>query len=325
MASRSDVLRLAVRLIGPLLLATVIWRIDDKEALWGAIKEANWPLLGFTSLLTVPMIHFKIVRWRGLLADRGYPYPLRRSYAAVLASMYLGMLTPGRVGDVLRIQYVRREIDAPYAEGLAATIMDRFSDLYVVAAVAALGTVHFASVLRGDLANATWLAVAIALVTPLLVLAKGPAELFGVLLARFAERWQTNLDAVLQALRGLTRKSIFFAIPLTSCSWAISYAQGWLIAQAIGIDLSYVDVAALLSATSLLGLLPISISGIGVRELFLALVFPAVGFLPAQGVAFGLLVFVCINFVVVVMGFFAWQIAPPPFDPRQAGKAPARR
>ena len=318
MASRSDVLRLALRLIGPLLLIAVIWRIDDKEALWGAIKDANWPLLAVTSLFTVPMIHLKIVRWRGLLAERGYAYPLRRSYAAALASMYLGMLTPGRVGDVLRIQYVRREIDAPYAEGLATTIMDRFSDLYVVAAVAALGTVHFASVLRGDLANATWLAVTIALVAPLLVLAKGPAELFGVLLARFAQRWQTNLDAVLRALRGLTRKSIVFAIPLTLGAYAISFAQGWLISRAIGIELSYFDVAALISATSLLGLMPISISGVGVRELFLALVFPALGLLPAQGVVFGLLVFLCINFAVIVMGFLAWQVAPPPFDARRA-------
>ena len=307
------------------MLVAVIWSIDDKEALWHAIKDANWLLLGFTSLFTLPMVHLKIVRWRGLLADRGYAYPLRRSYAAVLASMYLGMVTPGRVGDVLRIQYVRTEIDVPYAEGLATTIMDRFSDLYVVAAVAALGTAHFASVLSDDLANVTWLAATVALVVPLLALAKGPAELFGALLARFAERWQTSLDAVLRALRGLTRKGIVFAIPLTLGAYAISFGQAWLIARAMGIDLGYVDVAALISAVSLLGLMPVSISGVGVREVFLALVFPALGLLPAQGVVFGLLVFLCINFAVIVMGFFAWQVAPPPFEARPAARSEVGR
>jgi uncharacterized protein (TIRG00374 family) len=319
MASRSNILRLLIRLVGPAILVAVIWRLDDKEALWGAIKDARWLLLAAAVLLNLPVVHLKVVRWWGLLAARGYRYSLGRTYAAVLSSLYLGMLTPGRVGDALRIQYVHREIDTPYAEGLGATLMDRFCDLYVLAAVAALGTVHFASVLRSDLAYATWVAVAIALVAPLLLLAKGPTELFGRVLRRFAERWHASFDGLLTALRALVRKSLVLALPLTIGAFAINYAQGWLIARAIGIELSYVDVAGLLSATSLLGLMPISISGVGVRELFLALVFPALGFLPAQGVAFGLLVFLCINFATVIAGFIAWQVAPPPFDVHQIG------
>ena len=324
MASRSDLLRLSLRFIGPALLAVVIWRFGDRGTLWAAIAEADWRLLGLSTLLILPVLHLKVLRWRTLLAFRGYHYPLDRSYAAVLSSLYLGMLTPGRVGDVLRIQYVQQEIDTPYREGLAVTIMDRFCDLYVLAGVAALGTVHFAGVLRSDLAQATWVAVSFALLVPLLLLAKGPAELFGVLLRRFAERWHASLEELLRALRALVRGSLFVALPMTCGAFAINYAQGWLIARAIGIELSYIDVAALLSATSLLGLVPISISGVGVRELFLALIFPALGLLPAQGVAFGLLVFLCINVAVIFVGFVAWQIAPPPFDVRSSvgGKSP---
>ena len=314
MPSRSDVLRLLVRLIGPALLVIVIWRLDDKAALWDAVKDANWPLLLAAVFLNLPVIHLKVVRWQELLAARGYRYSLGRTYAAVLSSLYLGMLTPGRVGDALRIQYVRYEIDAPYTEGLAATLMDRFCDLYVLAAVAALGAVHFAAVLRSDLAYATWLAVGIAVSVPLLLLARGPVELLGRVLRRFTERWHASLDGLLRALRTLVRKSLVFALPLTVGAFAINYAQGWLVARAIGVELSYMDVAGLLSATSLLGLMPISISGVGVRELFLALVFPALGLFPAQGVAFGLLVFVCINLATVIAGFIAWQVAPPPLE-----------
>ena len=316
MGSRSDVLRLLVRLTGPALLVVVIWKLDDKAALWSAVREASWSILGAAVLLNLPVIHLKVIRWRGLLAARGYPYPLGRTYAAVLSSLYLGMLTPGRVGDALRIQYVKREIDTPYTEGLAVTLMDRFCDLYVLAAVAALGAVHFASILRSDLAYATWIAVAIALVAPLLLLAKGPAELFGNVLRRFTERWHASLDGLVQGLRALVSKSLVYDLPLTIAAFAINYAQGWLVGRAMGIDLSYVDVASLLAATSLLGLMPVSISGVGVRELFMALVFPALGFSPAQGVAFGLLVFLCINLATVLIGFIAWQTAPPPFDAR---------
>jgi hypothetical protein len=105
--------RRLVRLIGPILLVAVVWRLDDKAALWSAVKEVNPLLFMFALLLNVPAIHLKIVRWRGVLAARGFRYPLARSSSAVLSPLYLGMLTPGRVGEVLRIQYVKREIHAP--------------------------------------------------------------------------------------------------------------------------------------------------------------------------------------------------------------------
>lgn len=302
------------RLVGPILLVVVVLRLDDKGTLWASFQRAHWAPLGLAVLLNLPVIHLKVVRWRELLAERGYRYPLGRTYAAVLSSLYLGMLTPGRVGDALRIQYVRCEMETPYTEGLAVTLMDRICDLYVLAVIAALGTVHFAAELSSDLALVTWVAVAVALAAPMLLLARGPAELVGHVLRRFTERWHTSLDELVRSLRALLFKAITLAVPLTVAAFAVNYLQGWLVAQALDIDLDYLDVAALLSATSLLGLMPISISGVGVRELFLALVFPALGLLSAQGVAFGLLVFAVINLATVLMGFIAWQVAPPPLE-----------
>lgn len=313
MASRFELLRMFVRLIGPILLVAVVWRLDDKGALWRAIKDADGLLLIGAVLLNVPVVHFKVERWRHLLAARGHHYPLGRSYAAVLSSLYLGMLTPGRVGDVLRIQYVRREIEVPYAEGLATTLMDRFCDLYVLAAVVALSTVHFASALDSNLAYWSWVAVAVAVLAPTLFLLRGPVELFSKALRRLTERWHTSLTALLEALRAMIGRALVVAIPLTVASFAIGYAQGWVVARALGVELSYLDVASLLATTTLLGLMPISVSGVGVRELFLALAFPALGLLAAQGVAFGLLVFVCNYLTIIFAGFIAWQIAPPPF------------
>jgi hypothetical protein len=262
----------------------------------------------------VPIVHFKVVRWQKLLAARGYDYPLGRTYLAVLSSLYLGMVTPGRVGDLLRIQYVKHDIGVPYTEGLATTLMDRFCDLYVLAAVVALGAMHFASALSADLANITWAAVALAVLAPSAFLLKGPVELLTRLLSRLTTRWHASVTALLDALRGLVGRSLIGAVARTVASFAVGFLLGWLVARALGIELSYVDVASLLATTSLLSLIPISVSGVGVRELFLALVFPALGLLPAQGVALGIMVFVCNHMVIVVAGFIAWQLAPPPVE-----------
>jgi uncharacterized protein (TIRG00374 family) len=314
MASRSDLLRLLIRVVGPILLVVVIWNLDDKTALWRTIESASWLHLLLAIAANLPIVHLKVVRWRNLLAARGYQYGLGRAYVAVLSSLYLGMVTPGRVGDALRVQYAKHDLGAPYPEGLATTLMDRFCDLYVLGAVVALGAVHFAAALSTDLAYATWGAVAVALLAPSLFLLRGPAELLMYRLRRLTAKWHASIDALLKGLRALVGKTLVLAIMLTVASFAVNYAQGWLVAVALGIELSYVDVAALLATTSLLGLMPISISGVGIRELFLALVFPALGLLAAQGVAFGLLVFVCNHLAIVLSGFVAWQLAPPPVD-----------
>jgi uncharacterized protein (TIRG00374 family) len=224
------------------------------------------------------------------------------------------MVTPGRVGDALRVQYAKHDMATPYSEGLATTLMDRFCDLYVLGAVVALGAVHFTSALSPELARATWVTVAIAISAPSLLLMKGPAELFMHVLRRLTRSWHTRMDALLRALRALVGKALLWSIWLTVIAFVVNYLQAWLVAAALGIDLSYLDVASLLATTSLLGLMPISVSGIGIRELFLALVFPALGLLPVQGVAFGLVVFACNHLAIMLAGLVAWQLAPPPFD-----------
>jgi glycosyltransferase 2 family protein len=312
MKSRSELLRLGVRLVGPLLLLAVIWKLQDKATLWRTIKGANGWLLAGAILLNVPVVHCKVERWRSLLSARRYHYPLPRSYVAVLASACLGAITPGHVGDVMRVQYARRDLDVPYTEGVASTLVDRFCDLYVLAGIVALGTVHLAHALNATLAYASWAAVALAVLAPTSLLLKGPAELFARLLRRATERWHTRVTALLESMRGMIPRALLVAVPLTVVAYVVSYFQGWVLARAAHIELDYVNVASLLATTSLLGLMPISVSGVGVREAFLALVFPALGLERAQGVALGLLVLVCNYLAIVVAGFIAWQVAPPP-------------
>jgi len=318
--TKAKTLRLLLRLVGPLLLVVVVWRLQDSAALLDVVRQADprWLLVALAAAL--PAIHLKVVRWRMLLAMRGHRYTLGKSYGAVLASLYLGMTTPGRVGEVLRIQYVRHDLGVRYAEGLAITVMDRVSDLYVLAAFVTVGATYFVSFLSNELVFATAGAVVVALAAPAVLLIPGLAErVVGRLWAGWARgSGEDSFEVFLTTLRGLVRGSALYAVPTTIAAYLCIYLQGWLIARALGLHLTYFDVASLLAMTSLLGLMPISVSGLGLRELLLALVFPALGMRAEQGVAFGLLVFLFMYMIYVVAGFLAWQLRPPPVAPAAA-------
>src|SRR5438105_4052378 len=103
--------------------------MKDAGAVLHVILAADpWPL-ALALLLNFAAIYFKVVRWQIFLRTRGIVYSHSRAWGAFLSSLYVGLLTPGRVGDVLRIQYLRADLDVPYAEGLASIVIDRLCDV----------------------------------------------------------------------------------------------------------------------------------------------------------------------------------------------------
>lgn len=311
--------RALIRLVGPLLLVIVIARMKDPGALFRAVGAASLLPLVIAVLLNIVNIHLKVIRWDVILRTRGIRYPRRRAWSSFLNSLYVGLLTPGRVGDLLRAQYLRHDLGVPYAEGVASVVVDRLCDLYVLAAFVAVGVVRYAPVIVGSLAVVTWAGVAATVLGPLLLFVPGVAEaLFRRVFARFLpDGHGAGLTLFLEAVRANVGRSLLLTIPLTVLTFVVNYAQGWLIAHAMGLPMTLIDATCLLAIASLLGLLPISISGVGVREMFFSLAFPLLGFTADAGVGFGLLVFFVIYLVIVLVGFVAWQIAPPPSAPSE--------
>jgi uncharacterized membrane protein YbhN (UPF0104 family) len=123
------------------------------------------------------------------------------------------------------------------------------------------------------------------------------------------------LALFLEALRGLVRRPLARAVAMTAAAFLVNYAQGWLLARALHLDIAFFDMLCLMAIASLLGLIPISVSGVGVREVLFALVFPALGYGVEQGVGLGLLIFATLYLAPIAAGFVSWQMAPPPSGP----------
>ncbi|WP_338046690.1 lysylphosphatidylglycerol synthase transmembrane domain-containing protein [Polyangium spumosum] len=313
-AAPRSLVRLAVRLVGPVLLVVVLLRMRDTQAAWDALLSASLLPLGLAFLLNAGVCWLKMLRTDALLQARGYQYPRKRAWLGFLATIFLGLFTPGRVGDVLRAQYFRHDLGMPYSEGVAVVVVDRLCDLYVLVAFVAIGVARWSSVVVGDLALFTWGGV--------LLTALGPLVLFVPSFAQTAMRaiykkmpgdpTGEGFDRFLRALRAQRPRHLASAVVLTILAFGVNYLQGYLIAQSLHLDLTLYDVLCLLAVASLLGLLPISVSGLGVRELFFSVVFPALGHPGEAGLIYGLVVFLVIYVGVAAMGFVGWHLAPPP-------------
>ena len=296
-----------------MLIVWVLWRFADWGLLRDTLAKTSVGLLTLAALLDAILIHTKLWRWRDLLRMVDVPLSVRSAYRAYLPSLFLGLVTPGRVGDALRIQYLKRDHSVGYSEGLAVSIVDRLCDVYVLLAFVTLGVVHLANVLSAPLAETTWIAVVAVALAPALLFVRGVAEpaaqwLYG----RFSNgEPHEGLTVFFEALRRQIQPGLVVPVLLTVVAFLANYVQAWLVAQALGIPLTFIDVAALLAISSLLSLLPISVSGVGVRESFFALIFPAFGLSETLGIAFGFGVFAVIYLPALLVGFVAWLIWPP--------------
>jgi glycosyltransferase 2 family protein len=287
--------------------------------------------------LNFAVVALRVQRWQRLLAQSNIAYSFREAWNAYNAAAYVGLLTPGRIGDVLRVAYLAQDRNAPAARGLASIAVDRLLDLAVLGMFAGLGVLHLGS--RTTVVQEAWVwvwvAFALAAVPVFLSLASSrhlvsvPGGATSEEVPRFValSRW---LLAKLGRVSNARSASDFFeaarvqltrgglsAVLLTIASFALVYVQALLLAQAMGLSLGLFDVIALNALSTLLGLIPVSVSGLGVREVLFASLLPALGYSSGAGVSYGLLVFAVMYLSMVAYGFVMWQLHPLGREPKR--------
>lgn len=313
-AGRRRLLRIGVRLIGPALLVVVLLRLPGLDAVLAALTWDDAGPLTAGAVLGALAYPLKALRWRVLLAARGHTYGLGRALLSLLSAGYVGHLTPGRVGDVLRVQYLRHDLALPYPDGIALLIIDRCCDAYVSLTVAVVAACSLSAALTGDLLLVTWLGVVFVGAGPPLLFVPVTARWAAALALRVAPGWAAGegTGRFFAGLRHQRPRHLAAAAGLTALALLLYYAQAYTVALALDLGLSFVDVVCLLAISGVLTAVPITIGGLGVRELFFALAFPSLGSSAGAGVIFGLGVFLVVHVPATVLGLVSWQLAPPP-------------
>lgn len=310
-------------LIGPLLLVLLLWGVDF-AALAGVVQQADWRWLVLAMLLNLPMVLCKSVRWQVLMQAQQIRYATWPAYLAYFGSIFIGLLTPGRLGEFVKALHVKRDCQVSGGRALSSVLADRLFDLSLLLSVGALG---FASASFARIGG--WLALVLlllALATPLVLLLHQGSYAW---LGRLAQRWLptdsprlgpklARLGGIVgdmrQGLQGLSWRALLLACGLTLLAYGVFFSQCYLVAQAVGLTLGFVSMSYAVALGSLITLLPISISGIGTRDAAIVAYLGTFGVVPALALAFSLLVFVTFHLGGALLGAGAWLLKPAPLD-----------
>jgi uncharacterized membrane protein YbhN (UPF0104 family) len=273
-----------IRFAGVVLFVVVLARTDLAE-LWGYMKQVAASSLligiGFQMLLLV----VKSWRWY-ILNEEGYD---RRTFLSRSGEFFegyaIGVITPGRFGELMKAGHAGTK-KGILGAGLKV-IAERGMDLSIFFVIGGIAIMHQALPGVGPVWGRIVLSIGIAGMLLAFLILWSPA------VVRFAEiplRWIRQLGR--NESMGFRHKSLpstFLFLILSVTGNLCYFTCCYFLATGVGLDITMVETSGGVAAAGIANTIPITVMGLGTREVTFLYVFQA--FPQAQVLAFSGLVF----------------------------------
>jgi len=275
-----------------LLLALLI-KIPISEV-FSVLFDANILLL-LISISLVPAAYvIKAVKWNILLKHVRIQMNFLTILKVILIGTFYGMLTPGRVGEIARSYYLehKKSITTP------TILWDRLTDVF---ALILLSFFSFLFLFSNNMILIELILALICLFVIIIFLIINPKIIsFFTKLIKLPEE---SKDSYLDTMRAiLSSKKVLFKVFIWSlCYYLIISILALIALKALDFNINMLLFFAV-PMLILVGNLPITISGLGLRELVSVLCFTALGEEASVGFSFSILVFIITMVIPGIIG-----------------------
>ena len=302
-----------------ILVVAVLHRVSYADVI-ARLNMANPVDAMICLLISVPTIAFSAWRWQ-MLAQGILSFHAALKY--LLIGLFYGTILPGAVsGDIARGVALAAKEKAMRVDVLPASILvDRLIGMAGLFFIAAIGFLMMRTRLASGLEEYQSIALFGSALSASVVLGVVCTftPWFAVLI-----RWMTAWIP-LASLRAVVERVLAAVVPYTASPGLLVGAFGlsllvhmltifgYVVAfRAFGIDVTPLTATIFFSCLSVILLMPISISGIGVREVFSIFFFKALHTSAEQAVAFSwLLLFLGLVVAIVGAGVQIWELCRP--------------
>ncbi len=298
---------LLIKLTGSALILFVLFRLIDIDPIeFGAIIQdlkLSYYLLSLFGVIIVLAI--KSLRWQQIIKNEGFYYSPKKAFGAYMASFTIGVITPGRIGEIARLYYLRQDCKIDFLPSFRTIVTDRIFDLGVLVMLAIAGLFYYTGLLGAHIYLAIFLGILIFFLGLFLAI-------FLIKLLKKTEKLANNpfLDFVYVSLKQAIDKNALKLWLITLVAYLAFYGALALIFLAVGIQLTIIDIALIFSVVSLATLLPISWAGFGTREMSLVYLLAFYN-VPAEiAITFSLLQFGAFFLWGGIIGLIFWVLMP---------------
>jgi len=297
-------------LLGIVLFILILTQIHLPELL-AIFSSENLAILSLALAVNGIAIVLKSMKWKIIVNSVKSRFSLGESIGAFLVGFSFSTITPAKIGDFVRIFYVKDD-QCGMGKALGTVVIDRLMDILLLFSVSLLGLSVFSALYHIEILSWTTLLVFVAGVAAgtYAILNK---RVLSLLLRPFFNRFIPDsqkstfslyFDDFFTGLLAFSRDRprLIRSAATGVISWIPPLVYGYLLALSLGIALSPFFFVLVIPVLALLDLLPISISGIGTRDVALIFLFGLRGIPAEQAVAFSLLYLFTSYWLIALLG-----------------------
>jgi uncharacterized protein (TIRG00374 family) len=301
--------------------AALLWLVwymveGDLMDVYAALRSASLPLLALT--LLNHLAGRLLMAWQTARSMHVYGtrYSVWRMFSINLKTLFFSFFMPGDIGGAAVKWYLIARIDGKGAATFAAMVYVRIINLLVLL-LTGLGALAFKWPFESRAALMLSLVTLVAGIASVCVIHLRLTEAaWARFLSSRVARWvgpgvTERLNKLHDAFMAIGQFSCWDLVFLWGSSFAIKLSitlSFWLAAHALGIAPGFVVMLWIHSAVELVQFLPVSIAGLGVREITVIYLLGHFGVPEGEALAFSLLLF-ALRIALVLLGgaFAAWD------------------
>lgn len=286
-----------------LLYRSIDFSGQDFVQAWEKIRLA-WLLPALPVVIVVLVI--KSIRWRSVIAATGHHYRISKTITAYLAAYSIGVVTPGRLGELLKVYNIRHDIpEIDPVAGFRTVVLDRLFDMFFLLWFGLAGVlVYFEPLGKTD----SYLALGISLGVTILLLFSG-LYLLKIISSKFLPK-NRILKFLHACMNGLTSLHSLKAWLISAVAYAVYFTGIRMLFLSLNIEIGFLETGFIISLIGLILLLPISVAGFGTREVGLVFLLSFYGISPELALSFSLLQFATFFVWGGLVGLFFWMLSP---------------
>ncbi len=299
-----------LRFLGILAFFLILARLPKAQELPPSRIDLGW--LGFCMLLTILQLLIEALVWQSLLSAQRIRHPYPKTLLVYLASQYLGLVTPGHVGEFLAAGYISTETGLTIGYALSGIVMKKILSWLTIVGFGIWGAPLLAQLpFVRDVKQVIWMT---ALVPVILAVGIGLWVVFLRRLARKWERlspWKIDMTEFWFGLRQLVSPRLIVPLALAAGGFSLLFLQLDAVLRALGITLPFVTMARIMALSRMAArLAPISIVGFGSKDAMLIALLNQQGLGVPLAVTVALLLLLCSYLVTLVLSGLAWWVKP---------------
>ncbi len=298
-------------LIGIALFFYLLVKKVDLTQTWDVLRHADPVWLGAALAFVLPEILLKGVRLHTLAGRLKSPLKLGESLRIYLSAQPLSIVTPGKLGDVVRVFGLSKLGKMSLPAAFSTHVADKVYDLVTLGLLASIGLINLVIESQNQmpaLAALLGLGLGIGLIflflhpewmrtyiKPLL-LSLAPKTLADNIKTHGHEFYKHLLELFNPPGRLLL--PFFYSVLV----WEVTVIRAYFCALALGLPLSWTALALLLPVVIVVELLPISVMGFGTREAALFILFANSQAAPSALLSFSFLMQIAGPLLIALLG-----------------------